>query len=162
VWALCQVGFKHVLVANRTYEKAQALCTDLQETAPSTHLTALSLHEATTSAPRAQLHINAISLGHETANALFAEVPWPEQAWATDLSYKPLKTPFLTVAEQAGCKTVDGLGMLLHQAVPAFERWFGLRPQVEEILRLKLEKSLAQEGEQALAQEQETTAGSPA
>jgi shikimate dehydrogenase len=49
----------------------------------------------------------------------------------TDLVYNPLKTQFLLAAEQAGCTVVDGLGMLLHQAAPGFERWFGVRPEVD-------------------------------
>ena len=53
----------------------------------------------------------------------------------TDLVYAPLKTGLLTVAEAAGCVTVDGLGMLLHQATPAFERWFGIKPEVDDAAR---------------------------
>jgi len=53
----------------------------------------------------------------------------------TDLVYAPLKTQFLMEAEDMGCRTVDGLGMLLHQAVPAFERWFGVRPEVDSATR---------------------------
>lgn len=53
----------------------------------------------------------------------------------TDLVYAPLKTQLLASAEKVGCATVDGLGMLLHQAVPAFERWFGTRPEVDRATR---------------------------
>ena len=53
----------------------------------------------------------------------------------TDHVYATLKTPLLAHAEQAGCTTVDGLGMLLYQAVPAFERWFGKRPMVDAAAR---------------------------
>ena len=53
----------------------------------------------------------------------------------TDLVYAPLKTTLLATAEECGCVTVDGLGMLLHQAVPAFERWFGRRPEVDRATR---------------------------
>ncbi len=56
-------------------------------------------------------------------------------AVVTDLVYTPLETAFLQKARAKGCVTVDGLGMLLHQAVPAFERWFGHRPEVNEALR---------------------------
>ena len=49
----------------------------------------------------------------------------------TDLVYNPLKTRLQQEAEAAGCVVVDGLGMLLHQAVPGFERWFGVRPTVD-------------------------------
>ena len=53
----------------------------------------------------------------------------------TDLVYAPLKTKLLETAEEMGCVTVDGLGMLLHQAVPGFERWFGTRPEVDRAAR---------------------------
>lgn len=56
-------------------------------------------------------------------------------AVVTDLVYTPLETAFLQKARAKGCVTVDGLGMLLHQAVPAFERWFGHRPEVNDALR---------------------------
>lgn len=53
----------------------------------------------------------------------------------TDLVYTPLMTPFLQEAQARGCDVVDGLGMLLHQAAPGFERWFGQRPEVDDELR---------------------------
>ncbi len=53
----------------------------------------------------------------------------------TDLVYNPLKTNLLEQAEAKGCTVVDGLGMLLHQGVPGFERWFGQRPEVTEATR---------------------------
>jgi shikimate dehydrogenase len=56
-------------------------------------------------------------------------------AVVNDLVYTPLKTDFLQQAEAAGCHVVDGLGMLLHQAVPGFERWIGTRPVVDDALR---------------------------
>jgi shikimate dehydrogenase len=53
----------------------------------------------------------------------------------TDLVYNPLRTHLLDEAEKAGCTVVDGLGMLLHQGVPGFERWFGVRPEVDQATR---------------------------
>jgi shikimate dehydrogenase len=53
----------------------------------------------------------------------------------TDLVYTPLRTNFLREAEAQGCITVDGLGMLLHQAAPGFERWFDHRPEVDSATR---------------------------
>jgi shikimate dehydrogenase len=53
----------------------------------------------------------------------------------TDLVYSPLQTRLLRVAQEQGATVVDGLGMLLHQAVPCFERWFGMRPEVDEATR---------------------------
>jgi shikimate dehydrogenase len=59
----------------------------------------------------------------------------PEKAVVTDIVYVPLITPILAQAQAQGLATVDGLGMLLHQAVPGFEKWFCLRPQVDSVLR---------------------------
>jgi shikimate dehydrogenase len=56
-------------------------------------------------------------------------------AVVNDLVYNPLKTAFLAEAEQRGATIVDGLGMLLHQAAPGFERWFGPTPAVDEATR---------------------------
>jgi shikimate dehydrogenase len=53
----------------------------------------------------------------------------------TDIVYQPLVTPFLAAAAARGLRTVDGLGMLLHQAAPGFEAWFGVAPQVDADLR---------------------------
>ena len=58
-----------------------------------------------------------------------------DSAIVTDIVYVPLETPLLAAARRRGLKTVDGLGMLLHQAVPGFERWFGRRPEVTAELR---------------------------
>lgn len=80
--------------------------------------------------------VNATSLGMDGKAAL--RVPLdalPATALATDLVYTPLDTPFLIEARERGCRTVDGLGMLLHQAAPGFERWFGHKPEVDEELR---------------------------
>jgi len=56
-------------------------------------------------------------------------------ALVTDIVYVPLETPILKKAREQGYATADGLGMLLHQAVPGFEKWFGHRPVVDETLR---------------------------
>jgi shikimate dehydrogenase len=55
-----------------------------------------------------------------------------------DIVYVPLETELLAQARMQGLRTVDGLGMLLHQAVPGFEKWFGVRPQVTDDLRALL------------------------
>ncbi len=63
----------------------------------------------------------------------------------TDIVYTPLVTPFLQQAKTHGLKTVDGLGMLLHQAVVGFERWFGIRPQVTKALRTAILEDMGEE-----------------
>lgn len=80
--------------------------------------------------------VNATSLGMTGKQPL--RVPLDAlspQALVTDLVYTPLMTPLLAQAQERGCKVVDGLGMLLHQAAPGFERWFGQRPEVDDEAR---------------------------
>lgn len=80
--------------------------------------------------------VNATSMGMTGKAAL--RVPLDALApgtLVTDLVYTPLMTDFLLEAQSRGCQVVDGLGMLLHQAAPGFERWFGRRPEVDEALR---------------------------
>lgn len=80
--------------------------------------------------------VNATSLGMEGKQPL--RVPLDAlspDALVTDLVYTPLMTPLLTEAQARGCQIVDGLGMLLHQAAPGFERWFGQRPDIDEDTR---------------------------
>jgi shikimate dehydrogenase len=66
----------------------------------------------------------------------------PKAAVVTDIVYVPLVTPLLAEAQRLGLRTVDGLGMLLHQAVPGFEAWFGVKPDVTPELRALVEATL--------------------
>jgi shikimate dehydrogenase len=84
----------------------------------------------------AGLFVNTTSLGMDGEAAPQIDFsPLAENAVVTDIVYVPLKTPLLAQAEEQGFAIVDGLGMLLHQAVPGFEKWFGKRPVVDEALR---------------------------
>jgi shikimate dehydrogenase len=62
----------------------------------------------------------------------------PRAAMVCDLVYVPLETPLLAAARARGHPTTNGLGMLLHQAVPAFESWFGVKPEITEALRQEI------------------------
>jgi shikimate dehydrogenase len=84
----------------------------------------------------AGLLVNTTAVGMHGNEGLSADpANLPDHAIVTDIVYVPLETPLLAAARKRGLKTVDGLGMLLHQAVPGFERWFGSRPQVTAELR---------------------------
>ena len=67
---------------------------------------------------------------------------WPPQCVVADIVYVPLETPLLAAARARGLAAVDGLGMLLHQAVPGFEKWFGVRPDVTAELRALIERDI--------------------
>ncbi|TPK71852.1 shikimate dehydrogenase [Mesorhizobium sp. B2-4-15] len=84
----------------------------------------------------AGLLVNTTALGMHGNEGLSADPALlPAHAIVTDIVYVPLETPLLAAARARGLKTVDGLGMLLNQAVPGFERWFGFMPQVTTELR---------------------------
>ncbi len=94
-------------------------------------------------APAAGLVVNCSTIGmHGTRFAGLDPGRLPRQAVVNDLVYVPLETPLLAAARAAGLRAVDGLGMLLHQAVPGFEAWFGVRPAVTAELRALVEASL--------------------
>lgn len=84
----------------------------------------------------AGLLINTTALGMVGNEALAGDPTLlPDHAIVTDIVYVPLETPLLAAARARNLKTVDGLGMLLNQAVPGFEHWFGVRPRVTAELR---------------------------
>jgi shikimate dehydrogenase len=93
---------------------------------------------------RAQLLTNAASLGGQGQPPLDLDLaPLNDAAVVCDINYVPLDTALLRAARARGLRTVDGLGMLMHQAVPAFARWFGVTPQVTPELRALLTADIA-------------------
>ena len=91
----------------------------------------------------ADLLVNTTSLGMAGQPALDIDVNrLPSRAVVADIVYAPLETALLKAARARGRRCADGLGMLLHQAVGGFERWFGVRPQVTEGLRRFVEADL--------------------
>ncbi|HTN60471.1 MAG TPA: shikimate dehydrogenase [Devosia sp.] len=132
--ALQSRGIQTIILLNRTQASAQKLATQFGgaiEVAP--------LDAFDRCAPRADLVVNTTSIGmHGTSFTAMDLGELPETALVTDLVYVPLHTPLLAAAAARGLRTVDGLGMLLHQAVPGFEAWFGIRPTVTPALRARL------------------------
>jgi shikimate dehydrogenase len=130
------IGTIHLL--NRTLETAQALSREL---GPGIEPHPLDWFGQ--GAPQAGLVVNTTSIGmHGTRFAELDLSLLPGQALVTDIVYVPLETPLLVDARARGLRTVDGLGMLLHQAVPGFEAWFGVRPTVTPELRARIEATL--------------------
>ena len=131
VYALKQRGFSDIRIVNRTLGRAQELA-DRFGKGVSAHSWA-AVPELTRDA---DLIVNTTSLGMEGKDALEIDLASAKpDALVTDIVYVPLETPLLHAARACGLKTVDGLGMLLHQAVPGFEHWFGKRPEVTAELR---------------------------
>jgi shikimate dehydrogenase len=129
--ALIEAGVPQILIANRTRTKAEVLRQDF-----GTRLQVVDWVQAGNMIEDATLVVNTTALGMTGQAELRIPLDGlhPGQV-VNDLVYSPLRTRLLIEAEAAGCTTVDGLGMLLHQGVPGFERWFGRRPEVDEALR---------------------------
>lgn len=131
VSALLDAGVPEVRIANRTRPRADSLRADF-----GARVQVVDWTQGGGMLDDAMTVVNTTSLGmvgkSEFRISLDALNP---HALVTDIVYNPLETPFLRAAREAGCTTVDGLGMLLHQAVPGFERWFGTRPTVDSETR---------------------------
>jgi len=136
--ALAARGVKTIHLLNRTIAKAETLAADLGPP-----LVAGALDDFNRHAPTAGLVVNCASVGmHGTRFEGVDLSLLPKSAVVTDIVYVPLETPLLADARARGLRTVDGLGMLLHQAVPGFEAWFGIRPVVTPELRRLIEATL--------------------
>jgi len=125
--SLLDEGVQEIFLSNRTRPKAEEL-----KFAFGNKITVVDWVQAGNMLEDATTVVNTTSLGMQGMPELRVPLDGLRRgAVVTDLVYNPLKTRLLVEAEAAGCVIVDGLGMLLHQAVPGFERWFGVRPEVD-------------------------------
>lgn len=129
--SLLDSGVPEIRIMNRTRPRAEALKEEFGD-----RVTVVGWDEAGDFLGDAETVVNTTSLG------MTGQAPWSvpldrlrRQSLVTDLVYAPLETGFLKAARAKGCSCVDGLGMLLHQGVPGFERWFGMRPDVDSATR---------------------------
>ena len=131
IHALKQRGVADIRIVNRTLARAQEL-RDRFGAGVSAH----GMAQTGELLADAGLLVNTTALGMHGNEGLSADPELlPDHAIVTDIVYVPLETPLLAAARARKLKTVDGLGMLLNQAVPGFERWFGVKPQVTTELR---------------------------
>jgi shikimate dehydrogenase len=138
VLALRDRGIGNIHILNRTVDKARQLADRFGSQVHGHPLQALG-----ELLPGAGLFVNTTSLGlgHDPVPEIDFS-PMLSDALVTDIVYVPLKTQFLQLAETCGFATVDGLGMLLHQAAPGFEKWFGVHPDVDHELRSLVEAAI--------------------
>ncbi|TCO73428.1 shikimate dehydrogenase [Rhodovulum euryhalinum] len=129
--ALSEQGVREIRVSNRTRSRAEALRAEFGP-----KIVVYDWVQAANMVEGAATVVNTTSLGMVGKSEF--RVPLDALSPGTvvsDLVYTPLETTFLREARARGCVAVDGLGMLLHQAAPGFERWFGRRPEVDEAAR---------------------------
>ncbi|MDC0136603.1 shikimate dehydrogenase [Sulfitobacter sp.] len=131
IFSLLEAGVPEIMLSNRTRVRADKLKQDF-----GSRIRVYEWVQASNMIDDADLLVNTTSLGMIGKSELRVPLDGLRSSTiVTDLVYAPLKTKLLATAEEYGCATVDGLGMLLHQAVPAFERWFGRRPDVDRATR---------------------------
>ena len=129
--ALLEAGAPRILMSNRTRARAEKL-----ESEFGPRIEVIDWAQAGNMLEDATTVVNTTSLGMTGNPPLCVPLDGLRKGTVVnDLVYAPLQTPFLADAARHGCIAVDGLGMLLHQAVPGFERWFGVRPEVDAAAR---------------------------
>jgi shikimate dehydrogenase len=129
--SLLDAGVPEIRLANRTRARADNLA---EEFGPKIRIVDWAARE--TALDAAGLLVNTTTQGMDGQPALDIDLAGlPADAVVDDLVYAPLETPLLAHARKRGLKTVDGLGMLLHQGRPGFAAWFGTMPDVTPELR---------------------------
>ena len=138
VAGLIDAGASEIRLFNRTLGRAEALAGDFGPP-----VAAYPWEERRDALSGAGLLVNATSQGMIGQPPLdIALDALPSNALVADIVYAPLETPLLSAARRAGLTPVDGLGMLLHQARPAFRDWFGIMPEATPTLRALIAATL--------------------
>ncbi len=138
VVTLLDAGVSEVRLTNRTISKADEIAAHLQET----RVKVIHWEGRNQAISGVGLIVNTTSLGMAGNPALDIDLSEaPGDCVVYDIVYKPLLTPLLAAAKARGLLTVDGLGMLMHQAVLGFGKWFGQVPQVDANLKAAVRKA---------------------
>ncbi len=129
--SLVDIGVPEIRLTNRSQERAEQLAREFGET-----IKVVDWVQAGNAMEGARTIVNTTSLGMvgKPEMRIPLDALGPDMV-VSDLVYTPMQTKLLRAATDAGATAVDGLGMLLHQAVPGFERWFKVRPEVDDELR---------------------------
>ncbi len=137
-FALLDAGVPEVRLANRTLARSQSLAH-----ASGAKVRPISWDTRAEALQGAGLLVNTTSLGMTGQPPLDLDLKGlPDDAVVNDIVYVPLETPLLAAAKARGLRTVDGLGMLLHQARPGFSQWFGREPVVDAALYAAIVKDI--------------------
>jgi shikimate dehydrogenase len=137
-YGLAQEGAKEIRLVNRTFARAQGIATEFGGP-----IKAYPWEQRHDLLEGAAMAVNATSQGMVGNAALDIRLDkLAGSALVADIIYIPLETPFLAAARQQGNRTVNGLGMLMHQVRPAWKAWFGIDPEMKAELRALVEKTI--------------------
>lgn len=137
-YALLREGATEIRLVNRTHTRAITVANEFGGP-----IQVLSWEQRHDALQDVAMVVNATSQGMVGQPPLDLQLDMlPQQALAADIIYTPLETPFLAAARQRGNRTLNGLGMLLHQGPPAWKLWFGIEPMVTAELRRLMEESI--------------------
>jgi len=140
VHALIRAGAPEIRLVNRTKSRADTLASQAQDG----RVKVLPWNEWAAVSRDTSLLVNTTSLGMKGKPSLELSLDsLAREAIVADIVYNPLETELLANAKRRGHRTMDGLGMLMHQAVPAFAAWFAVTPRVTPALRAELERCLS-------------------
>lgn len=138
--SLLDDGAPEIRITNRTFSRAEALAAEIGDE----RIKVIPWEKREKALKGARLLVNVTTLGMRGQPILdLALDQLPKEAVVYDIVYNPLQTTLLKKAKERGNITVDGLGMLLHQAVPGFQAWFGIRPEVDNELKQILLKAIS-------------------
>jgi shikimate dehydrogenase len=138
IYGLVHRGAREIRLINRTQARAEAVVREFGGP-----ITVLPWEERHDALEGAAMLVNTTSQGMIGQLPLFLELDkLPVEALVTDIVYIPRETPLLEAARARGNRTVNGLGMLLHQGRPAWKAWFGIEPTVTPELRAMIEATL--------------------
>jgi shikimate dehydrogenase len=138
VWSLAEQGAKEIRVVNRSFDRARELAD-----AFGGPVRALPWRDRHAALDGAAALVNATSQGMAGQEPLDLDLGLlPPHALVADIVYVPRETPLLAAARRRGNPTIGGLGMLIHQARPAWKAWFGIEPEVTPVLRTMMEAAL--------------------
>ncbi|MCW9034541.1 MAG: shikimate dehydrogenase [Rhodospirillales bacterium] len=136
--ALIDDGVKEVRLTNRTHQRAVSLREEFGSA-----VCVVDWEERSQALEGAALLVNSSTLGMTGQSPLEIDLSaLPKEAVVNDIVYAPLMTDLLEQAKKQGNEVVGGIGMLLHQARPGFEAWFGQKPEVDEALKTLMTKDL--------------------
>jgi shikimate dehydrogenase len=137
-YGLAQEGAREIRLVNRTFARAQGIATEFGGP-----IKAYPWEQRHDLLEGVAMAVNATSQGMVGNPALDIRLDkLASSALAADIIYIPLETPFLAAARQRGNRTLNGLGMLMHQVRPAWKAWFGIDPEMKAELRALVEKTI--------------------